>query len=131
MSIRVYGAEQDPAQSIFLYRCSNTSGANILASKRGRLVIDGTGRRAVQLLDGADTCDDALAKESIGLSALIPFGRVLNPMLAPQPLHYEIPHAGDGTCFARHRRRRIQVSSRSKFSRQVLPAASSDCGPAA
>jgi hypothetical protein len=122
MSIRVYGADANPAIDQFLYRCSSSSGANILASGRGKLIVDDRGKHAVQLLAGAHTCDDALAHESIGLSALIPFGRVLNPMLAPQPLHYEIPHAGDGTCFARHRRRKIQVSSRSLFSRQLLPA---------
>jgi hypothetical protein len=125
MSIRVYGADQDPASGIFLYRCSNTSGIQILAQRRGISIIDGDGRRAVQLLAGADTCDDALAKESVGLSALIPFGRLLNPMIAPQKLHYEIPHAGDRSCFARHRRHSIRVSSRSLFSRQVLPLASS------
>jgi hypothetical protein len=131
MSIRVYGSDQDPAVGIFLYRCSNSSGTNIVTSGRGRFIkftIDGTERRAVQLLEGAEACDDALAKESIGLSALIPFGRVLNPMLAPQPLLYEIPHAGDRTCFARHRRHKIRVSSRSRFSRQVLPAAAISAG---
>ena len=120
MSIRVYGASQDSASARFLYRCSNTSGADIIRQGRGISIVAGDGRPAVQLLEGADTCDDALAKESIGLNALIPFGRVLNPMIAPQKLHYEIPHAGDRTCFARHRRHSIRVSSRSLFSLQLI-----------
>lgn len=38
------------------------------------------------------------------------------------PLHYEIPHAGDRSIFARHHRHLIHVSSRSKFSVQAIPA---------
>jgi hypothetical protein len=121
MSIRVYGSQQNPAVDHFLYRCSSSSGVQVIASGRGIEVMDGDGRRAIQLIQGADTCTDARIKESVGLSALIPFARVLNPMLAPQKLHYEIPHAGDRGCFARHHRRFIRVSSRSLFRHQVLP----------
>lgn len=39
-----------------------------------------------------------------------------------EKLHYEIPMAGDRSLFARHHRSLIQVSSRSKFSVQILPA---------
>lgn len=116
MSIRVYGADQNPAVDHFLYRCSCSSGASILSSKRGRPIVDRDGRRAVQLLAGADTCNDAMTKELVGLNNLIPFGRVLNPMLAPQKLHYEIPMAGDRSIFARHRRPAITVSGRAVFS---------------
>jgi len=95
MSIRVYGAEQNPATDHFLYRCSCSSGASLLATGRGLTVIDGDGRRAVQLLHGIETRNDAFdLAERVGLSNLIPFGRVLNPMLAPQKLHYEVPMAG-------------------------------------
>jgi hypothetical protein len=119
MSIRVYGSEQNPAVDVFLYRCSNSSGASLIASGGGFMITDGDGRRAIQLK--VSTTTKAESRESIGRSALIPFGRAQNPMLAPKPLHYEIPMAGDRTCFARHRRRLIPVSSRSMFSHQVLP----------
>lgn len=117
----MYGADQNPAIDDFLYRCSCSSAAGIIADRRGFSVIDGDGRRAVQLFEGADTCADATTKQSVGLSALVPFARVLNPMIAPQKLHYEVPMAGDRSIFARHRRRKISVSSRSVFNLQILP----------
>ena len=38
------------------------------------------------------------------------------------PLHYEIPHAGDRSIFARHHRSLIHVSSRNLFRHQAIPA---------
>lgn len=33
----------------------------------------------------------------LGVGNALPFSRVANPLLAPNKLHYETPHAGDGT----------------------------------
>jgi hypothetical protein len=116
MSIRVYGSEQNPAVAHFLYRCSGSSGANMVATGSGVVIVDGDGRRAIQLI-----LAPIRKQESVGRSNLIPFGRSPSPWCAPKPLHYEIPMAGDRTCFARHRRKLISVSCRSFFRHQVLP----------
>lgn len=58
----------------------------------------------------------------LGVGNLLPFSKATNPMLAPQKLHYATPMAGDRTCFARHRRHLIQVSGRSLWSVQLIPA---------
>lgn len=46
----------------------------------------------------------------IGVGNVLPFAKAHN---YGDKLHYEIPHAGDRGCFARHRRRMIRVSARS------------------
>jgi hypothetical protein len=53
----------------------------------------------------------------IGVGNLIPF---VKPHSSGDRLHYEIPHAGDRSIFARHRRRLIRVSSRNLFSKQLI-----------
>lgn len=55
----------------------------------------------------------------IGIGNVLPFARLHN---YGDKLHYEMPMAGDRGCFARHRPRNIRVSSRSLFSKQILPA---------
>jgi hypothetical protein len=45
----------------------------------------------------------------MGVGNLLPFAKAHS---LGDPLHYEMPMAGDRTCFARHRRRRIRVSGR-------------------
>jgi hypothetical protein len=124
MSIRVYGVDQNPAIDRFLYRCSCSSGESSISTGNAKLITDGDGRRAIQLLPAQEiSAWPGTSDGSLGIGNLIPFGRSQNPLLAPQKLHYEIPHAGERTCFARHRRRAIHVSSRSLFSHQVLPLA--------
>lgn len=59
----------------------------------------------------------------IGIGNVLPFSRSSNPLFAPDKLHYEIPRAGDRGLVARHRRRRIRVSSRNRFNVQLLPLA--------
>jgi hypothetical protein len=54
----------------------------------------------------------------IGVGNVLPFARLHN---YGDKLHYEMPMAGDRTCFARHRPRNIRVSSRSLFSKQAIP----------
>ena len=124
MSLRVYGAEQNPAVDHFLYRCSASSGAAAVESLRAKPIVDGDGRIALQLLPGAPSCDALDVAESIGGGLLIPFARTGNPLIAPQKLHYETPMAGDRSCLARHRHTKIHVSGRNMFSRQrweILP----------
>jgi hypothetical protein len=55
----------------------------------------------------------------LGIGNLLPFAR---PHNYGEKLHYEIPHAGDRSCFARHRPRHVRVSSRNLFSKQPIPA---------
>lgn len=121
MSTSVYAWDANPAIDRRLYPLSNKRAEQEVFDGVSKFIILANGRTAIQRFrpGGQDIFEKM---ESIGLSNLIPFGRVLNPMLAPKKLHYEIPHAGDRTCFARHRRRFIRVSSRSLFSRQILPA---------
>jgi len=57
----------------------------------------------------------------LGIGNLLPFARLHN---YGDKLHYEMPHAGDRSCFARHRERNIHVSGRNLFSRQPIPAVS-------
>jgi hypothetical protein len=121
MSRRVYGAANNPLVDHFLYKCSETSAADALAAGRAKRIIDREGRNAIQLIEGAPAHDAVTVIESVGLRALVPFARVLNPIVAPDKLPYEIPHAGDRTLFARHHRSLIRVSSRSLFNVQVLP----------
>jgi hypothetical protein len=56
----------------------------------------------------------------LGIGQLIPFSRASNPLVAPDKLHYEMPHAGDRGTFARHRRHLIVVSARNLFARQII-----------
>jgi hypothetical protein len=55
----------------------------------------------------------------LGIGNLLPFAR---PHNYGEKLHYEIPHAGDRSCFARHRPRHVRVSSRNLFGKQPIPA---------
>jgi hypothetical protein len=55
----------------------------------------------------------------LGIGNLLPFARTKN---LGEKLHYEIPHAGDRSIFARHHRPLIHVSSRNLFSTQYLSA---------
>jgi hypothetical protein len=54
----------------------------------------------------------------LGVGNLIPF---VKPHTSGDKLHYETPMAGDRGIFARHHRRLIRVSSRSRFNFQILP----------
>ena len=55
----------------------------------------------------------------LGVGNLLPFARLHN---YGEKLHYEVPRAGDRSCFARHHRRPIHASSRNLFSKQPIPA---------
>jgi len=63
----------------------------------------------------------------LGVGNLLPFSKASNPLVAPDKLHYATPMAGDRTAFARHRRHRIHVSSRSRWSVQILPVGAIAC----
>jgi|GEM_PF-6578026 len=116
MSIRVYGWQKNPAVDHYCYRLSDCRGQHLLETLAAIEILDGDGRRAIQLLAPREV----QIEQTPGIGNLIPFGRLRNPLLTPDKLHYEIPMAGDRTCRARHRRRRIRVSCRSKFSKQRI-----------
>lgn len=123
MATRVYAHDANLSVDPFLYKLSVARAEELALSGGGEFEIHEfpSGPRRILRLEPPLEQDIFTRGESIGLSALIPFGRVLNPMLAPDKLHYEIPRAGDRTPYARSRRRLIHVSSRSFFSVQILP----------
>jgi hypothetical protein len=57
----------------------------------------------------------------LGIGNALPFFKVQNPLLQPTKLHYETPHAGDKGIYARHHRKFIRVSARSRHSTQIIP----------
>jgi len=117
MSTSVYAWDSNPAIDRRLYPISNKRAQEDVLNGRAKFIVIASGRKAIQMLPPVRVEKISVEKmESIGLSNLIPFGRSQNPMLAPQRLHYEVPMAGDRTCYARHHRRRIRVSTRSLFS---------------
>jgi hypothetical protein len=58
----------------------------------------------------------------LGIGNALPFFKVQNPLLQPTKLHYETPHSGDRGIYARHHRKFIRVSARSRHNIQILPA---------
>lgn len=123
MSTSVYAWDSNPAIDPRLFPVSNLRAEQEVRSGISRFVLLPNGRKAIQRVAPAhhDPVVIDCSGERIGKGNLVPFGRVHNPMLAPQKLHYEIPMAGDRTCFARHRRHLIEVSSRNLFSSQKWP----------
>jgi hypothetical protein len=67
----------------------------------------------------------------LGIGNALPFFKVQNPLLQPTKLHYETPHAGDRGIFARHQRKFIRVSARSRHSQQFIAEAIRPLAPAA
>lgn len=59
----------------------------------------------------------------LGVGNALPFFKVQNPLLQPTKLHYEIPHANDRGIYARHHRKFIRVSARSRHSQQFIAEA--------
>jgi hypothetical protein len=53
----------------------------------------------------------------LGIGNLLPFAK---PRNYGDPLHYEMPMSGDGTCYARHRRHLVRVSHRSLWAVQAV-----------
>jgi len=126
MATSVYSWDANPAVDRRLYPISNKRAQQEVLAGFSRYILLESGRTAIQRLPPKVipiNCDAMVAAECVGMSALIPFARVLNPMIAPAKLHYEIPHAGDRSVFARHRRSQISVSSRSLFNKQLVPPA--------
>lgn len=91
-----------------------------------KLLARRVGPRVIQMVRIVLSCAQDVAAAVIdgplGTGNLIPFARAHNPFLAPQKLHYETPHAGDRSIFARHRRPLIRVSHRNLFAKQAIPA---------
>jgi hypothetical protein len=101
------------------------------ARRIGKRLIQMVSAKAADAIRQAKAARDAVQKAiqkeivrillwdgPLGRGNILPFARIRN---YGDLLHYEIPMAGDRTCFARHRRRVIRVSSRSLFSKQILP----------
>jgi|SRR5579872_2442503 len=102
MSIRVYGWDQNPTVDRFAYRCSNSSAAVALGRGDAFLVTDGDGRRAIQLVERIEFNLPEAQKLGYAISPEW-YLRVIKTHNQGDKLHYEIPMAGDGTAFARHR----------------------------
>jgi hypothetical protein len=118
MSTSVYSWDSNPAVDRRLYPISTRRAEQEVVDGISKFVQLANGRLAIQRLPPEELEDNSSVSESIGIGNLVPFGVVHHRMIAPKPLHYEVPMAGDRTVFARHRRRRILVSSRNLFSRQ-------------
>lgn len=111
MSTRVYGWDQNPVADRFVYRCSNSSADNAVLYGIAFAIVDGDGRKAIQLHE-----PDLVTRWSREISVgMVSSGTVLafiRTHCQGDKLHYEIPHAGDRGLVARHRRTLIRVSSR-------------------
>jgi hypothetical protein len=80
-----------------------------LESDRAVMVIDGDGREAIQLR--YSLASEALREAGLGIAvsarSILAFIKTHNQ---GDKLHYEIPMAGDGSAFARHRPRNFFAS---------------------
>lgn len=116
MSRRVYGWDQNPLADRHPFRCSNSSAAYAIENGIAFEVIDGDGRAAIQLAEPTpfeQSLRAAARDESLcSAKAVLQFVRT---HCTGDKLHYEIPHAGDRSLYARHRRRLVHVSGRSIF----------------
>jgi hypothetical protein len=102
MSTRVYGWDQNPIVDQRLYRCSNSSAAEALRKGEAVAIIDGEGRRAIQLCERVEFSLPEAAKLGYVVSPDW-YLRVIKTRSEGDKLHYEIPMAGDRGSFARHR----------------------------
>jgi len=75
-----------------------------------------------RFVDNGQAFQFNVLKEDLPLSVgnMLPFSK---PHCYGDKLHYETPHAGDRSIWARHYRKLIHPSSRSLFNHQALPMA--------
>ena len=118
MSLSVYSWDSNPVIDRRLYPLSTRRAEEEVLAGISKLIKLPNGRNAIQRLPPEEIEDNSAIGESIGIGNLVPFGMVHSHLIKPKPLHYEVPHAGDRSVVARHRRRAIRVSSRNLFSRQ-------------
>lgn len=104
MSTRVYGWDQNPAVDRFSYRCSNSSAAHAIGKGEAKPIVDGDGRRAIQLVERVEFSLPEAQKLGYAISAEW-YLKVIKTRSEGDKLHYEIPMAGDRSTFARHRPR--------------------------
>lgn len=74
----------------YLYRQSENRGADLVEQDRGTFILLPNGRRAVQLFPPLEVLQEQSARNCV-----TPFGRLINKLMAPPNLHYEIPAEGD------------------------------------
>lgn len=118
MRMNVYEWDAIPGVSRRLYPLSAHRAEQFVSDGHARFVTLPSGRRAIQKRAPSRGIDQG--NGAVGCGNLIPFG---SPRTTGDPFHYEIPHAGDRSCFARHRRKLIHVSGRPRFNTQILPMA--------
>lgn len=97
MSTRVYGWDSNPIVDRFAYRCSNSSADNAVFDGLAFEIIDGEGRRAIQLAEPTPFEREmknisANAGPTVSANAILLF---IKTHCSGDKLHYEIPMAGD------------------------------------
>lgn len=98
----MYGWDQNPAVDQRLYRCSNSSAAEAIRKGEAKPVIDGDGRRAIQLLERVEFSLPEAVKLGYAISPEW-YLKVIKTHNQGDKLHYEMPMAGDRSLFSRHR----------------------------
>ena len=106
----MFAADANPAVDSRLYRCSNSSGENLVITGRAKFISMWDGRRAIQLLKVSSAKTETVDQTKIAKAAYL-IGRAYNPFLQPPSLNYEIPHAGDcrTICLRRFSMRRART----------------------
>ena len=97
MSTRVYGWDSNPVVDRFAYRCSNSSAENAVVDGLAFEIIDGEGRKAIQLAEPTPFERElknisASAGPAVSAKAVLLF---IKTHCSGDKLHYEIPMAGD------------------------------------
>lgn len=101
MSIRVFAWDVDPIEDpeSYLYRQSENRGeALVREQQRGTFLFLPNGRRAIQLFPPPEVLQEQSARNFIS-----PLGRILNKLMHPPGLHYEVPAVGDRRLSWRYR----------------------------
>jgi hypothetical protein len=104
--------------------CTNFVSKNVARYLVRKLLARKVGPRVIQMLEvAAAEIRQVIVgfwDGPLGIGNVLPFSRPTDPL---HHSHYEIPMAGDRTCFARHRRKKIRVSARSRapYAAQPVP----------
>lgn len=86
----MFSWELNPAVDRFSYRLSNRRAQDLVSDGDGFFLTLPDGRKAVQLYPPEEVLQERSARNHV-----LPFGRVLNKLMAPPSINYEIPAACD------------------------------------
>lgn len=92
MSLRVFAWDKDPIADPFAFSClqSNRRAALIVEEQQGRFITLPDGRLAVQKFPPKEVLLERAARNCV-----TSLGRILDKMMDPPALHYEVPAVGD------------------------------------